>query len=146
MQKRKIIIVSIVVIAAAGALYAYTEYNRKPKDLHRVKPGVELTATSLINAFENDEQKANNAYLDKVIAVEGQVKEIEKNENGFYTIILGEEGTTSSVRCSMDSKHQQEAAELVKGSAVKVKGVCTGFNSDELLGSDVILNRSVINN
>jgi hypothetical protein len=42
--------------------------------------------------------------------------------------------------------HNEETENLVSGSKVTVKGVCTGFNADELLGSDVILNRCSIKN
>ena len=69
---------------------------------------------------------------------------MEKDESGHYTLILGEEGSMSSVRCSMDSTHQQAADELQINTEVIIKGACTGFNADQLLGSDVILNRCVI--
>jgi len=69
---------------------------------------------------------------------------VEKNGNGFYTVILGEEFLMSSVRCSMDSLHQMDVASLTTGTLVTMKGNCSGFNRDELLGSDVILNRCVI--
>jgi hypothetical protein len=103
-----------------------------------------LNAAALITAFETNETHANTKYLDKVIAVNGKIKTVEKDEKGFYSIILGDTGSMSSVRCSMDSTHQQGAAKLTPGVFVTVKGACTGFNADDLLGSDVILNRCVV--
>ena len=50
----------------------------------------------------------------------------------------------SSVRFSMDSLHNEKAATLVKGQTAVLKGICTGYNADEMLGSDLILNRAVI--
>ena len=50
----------------------------------------------------------------------------------------------SSVRFSMDSIHNAQAASLVKGTKAVLKGICTGYNADEMLGSDLILNRAVI--
>jgi hypothetical protein len=44
----------------------------------------------------------------------------------------------------MDSVHNNEAAILQKGTHATMKGICTGFNKDELLGSDVILIRCVV--
>lgn len=145
MKKKTIIILSIIGFAlAGGGWYAYKEYTRKVKDLTKVKADLQLSAGELISAFETNEQKANADYLDKVIAVKGTVKSVEKNEQGHFTVILGDEGTPSSVRCSMDSIHQLDVSSLPEGSLVTLKGACTGFNADELLGSDVILNRAVL--
>lgn len=144
MNRKRIIIIAIIVAITGGAWYGYKEYNRKVKDLTKVKAQVQMNAASLIGAFEKNEAAANTAYLDKIIAVQGTVKSVEKNDQGFYTVVLGDEGSMSSVRCSMDAVHQQDAAGLTEGAAVTMKGACTGFNADELLGSDVVLNRCVI--
>lgn len=145
MKKKKIIILAIIAFAlGGGGWYAYTEYTRKVKDLSKVKADIELSSSALINAFEADEARANAEYLDKIIAIKGPVKKVEKNERGHFTVILGDPNVLSSVRCSMDSLHQQEVAHLPEGSLVTLKGACTGFNADELLGSDVILNRAVL--
>ena len=148
-MKRKTvkIILGIILGAITGAgIYAYTEFNRKVKDLSKVKAGVYLDAGELVRAFENDEAAGNNKYLDKIIAVKGMVKTVEKNDKGYYTVILGDDQAMSSVRCSMDSVHQHEVAAITAGSNITMKGACTGFNRDELLGSDVILNRCVVEN
>ena len=142
----KIGIAVILLVLVSGALYAYKEFNRKVKDLTYVKAGVTLEATSLISAFEKDEAAGNKEYLDKIIAVKGTVKSVEKNSDGYYTVILGEESSMSSVRCSMDSTHQQDVAAIPAGTTITMKGACAGFNKDELLGSDVILNRCVVQN
>lgn len=147
MKKKKIrrtILYSLAIAIILGGLYGYKEYTRKVKDLSKVKADVQVEATDLIAAFEKNEAKGNEKYLDKIIEVKGTVRELDKSELGHYSIILGEENSMSSVRCSMDSTHQEDAASLVKGSKVIVKGACTGFNADDLLGSDVILNRCVI--
>ncbi|MBC7874135.1 MAG: hypothetical protein H7Y01_09080 [Ferruginibacter sp.] len=144
MKKKKIILAIIFFGIIGGGWYAYSEYTRKVKDLRHVKAGLYMEATELITAFEKDETKSNALFLDKVIAVKGRVKTVEKSAKGHYTVILGDEGSMSSVRCSMDSVHQQDAGALITGAFFTMKGACTGFNTDELLGSDVILNRCVV--
>jgi hypothetical protein len=144
-MKRKKIIFSVIAVAiACGVWYGYREYTRKVKDLSKVKAHLRMHAGELISAFEKNENKSNALYLDKVIAVTGPVKLVEKNDKGYYSIILGDESSMSSIRCSMDSVHQDAVAMLASGSVVTMKGACTGFNADELLGSDVILNRCVV--
>lgn len=145
-KKIKIIISVIVLVILTGGLYAYTEFNRKVKDLTYVKAGIEMDAQGLVSSFEKDEVAGNTKYLDQVIAVIGKIKTVEKNGNGYYTVILGVDNSMSAVRCSMDSLHQQAAANLTTGNLITMKGNCAGFNKDELLGSDVILNRCVVEN
>jgi len=103
-----------------------------------------ISGAEIIKAFSADEKAANSKYLDKVIAINGTVKSVDKDEQSSITVILSDAGSMSSVRCSVDSIHNEQADNLVSGSQVTVKGVCTGFNADELLGSDVILNRCSI--
>jgi DNA polymerase II small subunit/DNA polymerase delta subunit B len=142
----KIILGVVLLLLVSGGLYAYKEFTRKVKDLTHVKAGVSIDASQLLTVFETNEAEGNSKYLDKIIAVSGKVKSVEKNNQGHCTVILGDENSMSSVRCSMDSVHQQEVASLATGTVITMKGACTGFNKDELLGSDVILNRCVVEN
>ena len=144
MKRKKIILAFIATAIIGGAWYGYREYTRKVKDLSYVKPQLRMPAEELITAFEKDETQSNRLYLDKVIAVTGPVKIVEKSDKGHYSVILGDESSMSSVRCSMDSIHQNAVTKLLAGNVITMKGACTGFNADELLGSDVILNRCVV--
>jgi hypothetical protein len=148
-MRRKTVVLSIsALVIISGSFYGFNEYTRKNKDLVSVSPDVQISATDLIQKFETDETSANKTFLGKkdfIVAVTGQVKEINRDENGYYSIVLGDVNNMSSVRCSMDSLHQQDARDLTKGATVSIKGAFTGFNKDDLLGSDVILNRCVIN-
>ncbi|MDZ4807406.1 MAG: hypothetical protein SGI96_03970 [Bacteroidota bacterium] len=138
------IVLPLLVIGAAAAIYIYKEYNRKQKDTASLKPAYSVTASSLVSEFEANEKASNTKYLDKVIRVDGMVKQLEKDDKGFYTIILGDTASMLSVRCSIDSIHTSEVAAVKQGSVIAVKGICSGFNADEMLGSDVILVRSVV--
>ncbi len=143
-MKKKRIIISILAIAIiGGGWFGYGEYSRKVKDLDRVKADLSMSAAEIISVFEKNEADANAKLLDKIIAVKGTVRKLEKNDRGQYTIVLDDAGI-SSVRCSMNSVHVNDLQGITEGNTVTVKGACTGFNHDELLGSDVILNRCVL--
>ena len=147
MKRKKIIryvLLSLLVIIAAAALYIYKEYNRTHKDTANLKPDYSLAAASLVREFETNQEQSNKKYWDKVIRVEGMVKDITRDERGFFSVVLGDTSSMSSVRCSIDSAHTNEAARVKKGDMIAVKGICSGFNADELLGSDVILVRAVV--
>jgi len=147
MKKRNIIryiLLPLFVIIAAGAIYIYKEYNRTQKDTARLKTDYSVSAATLIREFESDEHRSNEKYWDKVLRVAGRIKDVIRDEKGFSDVILGDTVSMSSVRCSIDSLHTHETVSLRKGDSVIVKGICSGFNADELLGSDVILVRSII--
>ena len=135
----------ILVVMAGGAWYGFKEFYRKNKDLIDVKADVRTGALELIKDYESNDSAANKKYLGKVIEVTGIVKEVPKDDSGYYTVVLGDTSSRSTVRCAMDTAHQQDAANLPVGSSAILRGNCTGFNRDEMgIGSDVILNRSVI--
>lgn len=139
------VVLPLLVIASAVGIYIFKEYNRVHKDTAKLKPDYTLKAEDLVKEFETNEQASNKKYWDKVILVDGVVKQVEKDDKGFYSVVLGDTASMSSVRCSIDSLHGNEAATVQQGSTIAVKGICTGFNADEMLGSDVILTRSVVN-
>lgn len=144
-RKRKIILLLILAAAGIGAWYGYTEYNRKNKDLGEVNADVKIPAVDMIKEYEQNDSLADKKYLGKVVEVTGNVKEVKRDDAGYYTVSLGDTTSMSSVRCAIDTTHYQDAASLTVGSSAIVRGNCTGFNKDEMgLGSDVILNRSVI--
>ncbi len=147
MKRKKVvryIVLPLLVIIAGLAFYIYKEYNRMHKDTSKLKPDYEISASSLLTEFGSNETSSNKKYWDKVLRVEGSVKEVLQDDKGFYSIVLGDTASLSSVRCSVDSSHGAEAVSLQKGSVIAVKGICTGYNADELLGSDVILVRTVV--
>ena len=128
----------------AASLYFYNEYNRTNKDTAALTPDYTVPAPAIIKEFETDESLAGKKYTDKIILAQGLVKDILKDDRGFYSVMLGDTAFMSSVKCSMDSIYNDMALTLQKGTYTTVKGVCAGFNADELLGSDVILVRCVI--
>ena len=147
MKRKKVIryiLIAVFILIAVAALYIYKEYTRTHTDTALLKPDYSLEATNLIKDFEMNEKASNKKFWDKVIRVEGIVKDIIKDDNGFYTLALGDTSSMSSVRCSIDSVHSNGAAIVQKGSIISIKGICSGFKADELLGSDVILVRSVV--
>jgi hypothetical protein len=140
----RLITVVILLVVSLAAWYGYSEYNRKPASMEDTRADYTFTTATLLAAFEKDEAGANKLYLDKVLEVEGAIKESTADEKGFYTITIGDTASLSSVRCSMDSLSSSKAAALQAGKSIKARGVCTGYMADELLGSDVTLVRCVI--
>ncbi|MBM3414718.1 MAG: hypothetical protein FJY16_07275 [Bacteroidetes bacterium] len=145
MQKKLKIIVPLVLLAAAlGGWYAYTAYNRKPLSMENAPVDFVTNTATLLGDFEENETKANQRYWDRVVEVEGAIRAVSKDKMGLYTVTLGDDGSLSSVLCSVDSTFSEQASSLEPGGNVTVRGVCTGFMADPLLGSDVTLVRCAI--
>lgn len=140
---KKITLILLLFILAAGGFYAYTEYHRTNEDLKSRKAERNADAASLIAAFEKDSASANKNYVDKLVAVTGRVKSIDAEENPVI-IALGEPDQMSSVQCSMDSAYASEYKTVKEGDHLRIKGMCIGGETQELFGTDVKLNRCVL--
>lgn len=146
-MKRKIIWWGLLVLILVAAVYGYREYMRKRPDSKSLEAKFNVTATSILAEFEGNEPAATKKYNGReiIIAVTGWVKEIKKDEKGFYTLMLGDSSSLSSVQCAMDTLYAAELSDCKQGETITIKGSFTGYNSDEtgLLGSDVKLNMCV---
>jgi tRNA_anti-like len=149
MSRKRIIWLLVLVVIAGGAYYGYMEYNRTNKDLSKVKPDIITTAPDIIKEFQDNDTAANKKFLGKIVELSGNVKKLEKDEQGDYTVVLGDAFSLSSVRCLSDSNHRNEFSVIKENSTITIRGACTGFKKNEEmlgmdLGSDVELNRAVI--
>ena len=147
-KKRKIVLLTMLPVLGVGIWMGLHEYNRTNKDLSKVKAEVKISATGLIKEYEANDSMANKRYLGKIIELNGTVKNVENDDTGNYTIVMGETGKISSVRCSMDTIYRDDAARITVNSSVIIRGACNGYKKNELmgenLGSDVELNRCVL--
>ena len=141
-MKRKLLLL-ILLVTLIAVWYAYSEYNRTNAGLNNTKPSATVTVPTLLASFEQDSANATRQYNDKIIAVSGTVKKIAAEGNPVI-VFLGDAAQMSSVQCSMDSTNADQYNALKTGMATTIKGLVTGFRTDPLFGTDVILNRCVI--
>lgn len=135
----------ILILGSIAAYFAYREYNRKAENVDKLDAVFELTSDALIQEFTENEKAATEKYSGKVLQVDGLLKTIDMDDRGYITVALGNSASPSSVRCSIDTLFPIEKNNLQINIPITVKGICTGFNADELgLGADVLLNRCII--
>jgi hypothetical protein len=146
MKKRKILIGTVIVLLAVliASAYIYKEYNRKHADTATLNPDYVLSATALLNQFAHDSALSSRKYMDRLLQVSGVVKQVDSIDDRNLVMVLGDSSDRSAVRCNLDSVHQSVAMRIQAGQTITVKGVCSGYNQDELLGSDVILIRCAL--
>lgn len=148
-MKRKVtvsyVVITLLILGIAGALYAYKEFNRKTKAVAEQKANFSLKQEELFTAFSADEKAATQKFGGKIIEVSGTVKTVETDDKGFSTVVLGDSSSLSSIRCSIDSTATQTALSIQSNTKITIKGICIGYNADELgIGADILFNRCII--
>jgi uncharacterized protein (UPF0333 family) len=146
MSSKSLLLVVMVLGAITAGVFTCKQFNRTNADLAKVKPAFTVEASAIIKEFNENDSSANKKYLGKVVTVTGQIKKVDRDDDGYYMLVLGDTTNPSSVFCAMDTSHMKNAANLAEISSVSVKGYFIGFEKDEtgLLGSDVKLNRCVL--
>ena len=133
--QRVTLILVLTGIAVAATLFLLV-YNKSHPDYERKEPERVISVEALYSAFVVDEVTANTEFIGKVIAVNGQVAEVEQLDDMVIVAFVIEQGVFGGegVRCTMLEGHHARALDLSRGEKVEIKGLCAGFT-----GSDVIL-------
>jgi hypothetical protein len=128
MTKKVIIVVGILALLGVAA-YVYV-FN-KPR-ISVDTPDFLLSANSLIDEYERDEDEADKKYLGKVVQVSGTVTEVLEQGDAFV-LLMGDSTPVSRVSCSLQEKQDTMAYGLRPGDELTVKGICTGRLLDVVL-------------
>ena len=129
----KVILSIIAVLILSGMLIGYMLYN-KPQRSVKNEEAIEVTAAQLFQEFEGNETSANIKYLNKAVLATGTISEISSNQEGKTVLILETDNPMFGVSCTLEESPQ----ELIKGSSVSVKGICTGYLSDVVITRGII--------
>jgi hypothetical protein len=137
MSKRKKFVVAVLLLIVIGTGVVYYMWNKPHVNVANVQ-AISVNAPQLYQAFTND---TANMYLSKIVAVSGTVSAIDTNQNGFQVVKLSSNKEGAYVNCTMEIAD----AVIKAGSAVVIKGICTGIGqADEEMGipADVYLVRA----
>jgi tRNA_anti-like len=134
-MRRKQIMAAIfftLLLGTAGAAwYIFFKPHRNLQDGSITRVG----ADSLFMAFQQDESKANAAYLDKALEVTGTIAGMETNQQGQTVLLLDGGDPMGGVACTLS----EPAAGIAKGDQVVVRGFCSGFLTDVVLRDGVLV-------
>lgn len=129
----KKILLAILVIAIIGVCTGVYMWNKKAPKAEDSK-GIVTTATGITGAYAADEQKANAAYLDKVLEISGKVTEVSKNQDGATVIILDSGDPMAGIQCTMRERN----VSVAKDQNIVIKGFCRGNNMGVVLTDCII--------
>jgi len=96
-----------------------------------------FTADELILSIQ-DNNLSKKDVVEKVIEIEGEIKEITY-KNDMYSLVLKEETNTTTILCAMQADQTSKILKLKVGQKVKLKGVLKGFLMDVIVLHCVIV-------
>lgn len=107
--------------------------NKKIDDYKNQKPIYNLTSYELFKTFEKSDSLNLKKYLDAVIEVTGYIKSIN-TEYENVTVEMGSDTSMNTISFQMDARHIKEISNISPKEKISIKGVCSGFESDNELG------------
>lgn len=125
---KKNIIYTILLLGALGTGIGYYMFNKPLASIDAMNTNYQMSSNDLLISFEDDENLANQKYLDKVIEVTGTVSKTE-TEKGITSIYLATENDLSNVIFQLE----ESDLSIKAGQEVTLKGICTGYLMDVVL-------------
>lgn len=138
---KKIVIIALVLLILAGAaafiVYKYV-YNKPHPDYVKEKADVTIVAKRLWLDYSMNKDIADPKYTGKVIEIEGTIMQVE-TVNDLVIVVFayrngefGDEG----IRVTMLPAYQQAAKGINPFKKIKIKGICTGYNGQDVIMED----------
>jgi len=128
-----------ITILIAVALVAYIVFLKMPGASASSKEVVaEISASALYEAFNNDENKANNLYLGKAVVITGTIDDKYEDETGAPVLLLGPSGQDPVALVTLEPNQKSKLTHYDIGADIKVKGLCSGMLMEVALTKGII--------
>ena len=113
-----------------------TSVSNENSNKKQMEPELSISATELINAYNENEVKADKMYKGKIVEVNGIVDGIDSDMDDKAVVRLsdGDKFSIYTVSCYIDDENQDNACELKKGEDVTIIGKA----DREIIGEPVI--------
>ena len=136
-SKYKLIFTGVAIILLAGIGIVWYIFTEKFGDTAESKPEFTVNALDFIKEFQENDSVANKKYIEKIIAVNGIISEIESADT---SINIKFTDTTSGdyVIFAFQQQHLNDAKTLEEGKQASIKGSCSGGIKSEILGIQFI--------
>ncbi len=138
MNRKKIILVFII-LGTVGGFLGYKMYNKPHIDVLKSSTEISVSANKILDEFYSDETAANKKYLEKNVAIKGEISEVKKKKKkGIITLKTND--NFGSILCHLSTEATKKMGTLKNGETVSIKGICTGFLMDVILVKSEIIN------
>lgn len=123
-------LILIGLIALAMAIYAYRLYNKPHTDVSSSSADIQVEASALFQAYQDNEQAANETYADKILEVRGRVAGMDASNALEPLLLLQVSDNERAIVCGFDPTITDALQKIEVGSTIAVKGLCKGWNGD----------------
>lgn len=99
------------------------------------EPPIEISASKLIKAYQENEINASKKLKGRYLKVTGYVDQVSRSDNlfledGYYVYIdYGNEWDFNTICCSLNEESVDAASELKPGDKITIIGRCEGFET-----------------
>ena len=135
------LILGVIGLVAAALVWKF--YVNKPHDdIEKSTPAYTMATEEIWKQYNADLKTSDSLYTGKVIELSGTLNRADKSDSLVYAVFVMEADSLfgdKSVRCEMLQKYNDETIAIASGTAVKIKGFCTGFD-----GTDIKFNKCSI--
>jgi hypothetical protein len=140
-MKIKYAVIGIIALIIIGALIGLKMFFKPHADINKLEAEFKVTATSLMDEFQKEENSATTKYSEKILEINGKLVAKSKLPNGTDLLVMEDE--MQGVSCQLDSvwasENQVTVQQLEIGKPVTVKGVCKGYLMEVKVSPAVIL-------
>jgi hypothetical protein len=138
-KTKRYIVLAIITIITITIIIGYKIWN-KPHQNIKDATALKATASALYLSLSSDSTRMKSTFVNKVVAVSGEVKQVAKNQLNQQIILLKTNIPDGSINCTMEEK----VNDIKIGEPILLKGICSGFISGDIdmgLSGDVYLIR-----
>jgi hypothetical protein len=125
-----------VAIGLLAAILIWKFYVNKPhEDIEKAAPAYSVSTEEIWGKYNTDRKIADSIYNNQVIEITGNLSRIDKNDtlvSAIFVMAADSLFGDKTIACQMYKKHNEEAAALVVGAKVKIKGICVGFDDTDI--------------
>lgn len=131
--KKKGRLIPLLILIIVGVLVSTLGGKKDPVE-NKKAAAIEVTATELINAYEENEVKANKMYKGKELEVNGIISNIgETLGKKYVSLKVSNNKTLTRVQCMFPDEETEKLAELKKFDDVTIIGICEGCSINVVL-------------
>jgi len=145
MKKLGLIALVLIILGGAAAFLVYKYvYNKPHPDYVEKKADLSIAAKRLWTDYSMNKDIADPKYTGKVIEIKGSIMRVETVEDMVIVVFayrrgdFGDEG----IRVTMLPEYHQAAKGINPFKDVKIKGLCTGYNDQDV----IMENGSIVGN
>ena len=139
MKKVLLILLALLILGGVAAFIGYKYYYNKPHpDYVKKEADIKIEAKRLWVDYSMNPDIADKKYTGKVIEIDGGIMSVEQDQNRVIVVFAYKRGDfgDEGVRVSMLPEFSQAAKGINPFKKVTIKGLCTGYNGQDVIMED----------